>query len=471
MGRGCSRDGNVGPLWVCIMRRATLFRTTITSAFLLLVFLVLGNSQTAQAQTPLPACQQELGLDLVFPSPQYNEDDTIFWINQSENSLWRSQDNGETWLQVFKFTSSPLYPAKIEQFQMTPHSADRGLTLYLGVNDIFHRQYHLYRSEQTGDGWEERVASCSSFDDDCISYSLRAAGQTPILFQPRWWMYGWSPLPFGVARSDDGGMTWQMVWEETHVWKVAVSPDYDNDQTLWATLMSNSPTLGTAFILSRDGGATWQAAGQGMCDDMFLYSDFVVSPGYTRNGALLMGLYQNSLFQSKDGGLTWQAIFPRGTTAVCDSSLTELGRYYPRFAPGYPDDPTIYVAATRAGLYASYDDGQSWRRLTVSGTVFSLEVAAQAEASTIEVAGASEPVSDAMAAVNSSTLLHQVFLPRVGAPGSPTPVRPYSLFMRAYVAGTIDAYMYRSDDGGATWQCMEKPQVRRRTYLPLLTKE
>ena len=62
--------------------------------------------------------------------------------------------------------------------------------------------------------------------------------------------------------SDDGGMTWQMVWEETHAWNVAVSPDYDNDQTLWATLMSNSPMLGTAFILSHDGGETWQAAGQ-----------------------------------------------------------------------------------------------------------------------------------------------------------------------------------------------------------------
>lgn len=445
--------------------------TMLSVGVSLFVLLSLARVRDTNGQTLLPTCQQEVAGNLVFPSPHFAHDDTLFWIDPSENSLWRSQDNSETWLQVFKFASNPLLPATIEQFQMTPHSAETRLTLYLGVDDIFHRQYHLYRSEQTGDGWEEVTAPCTSFDVDCPdNYSLRAAGQTPVLFQPRWWYFEWSPLPFGVARSEDGGMTWQMVWDETHAWNVAVSPDYDNDQTLWATLMSNSPTLGTAFILSHDGGETWQAAGQGMCDDLFLYSDLEVSPGYTRDGALLMGIYQNSLFQSKDGGLTWQAIFPRGATAVCDSSLTDLDGYHPRFAPDYPEDPTIYVA-TNKGLYASYNDGQSWRRLTESGTVFSLEVARQASVSTIRPAGVNEPVSDTSSGVGSSALLHQVFLPRVVAPGSPTPVRPYSLFMRAYVAGTFDAYMYRSDDGGATWECMEKPQVHRRAYLPLLRQD
>ena len=89
----------------------------------------------------------------------------------------------------------------------------------------------------------------------------------------------------------------------------------------------------------------------------------------------------------------------------------------------------------------------------------------------MEAAGANEPASDTMSAVNTSALLHQVFLPRVGAPGSPMPVRPYSLFMRAYVAGTYDSNMYRSDDGGATWECMEKPQVRRRAFLPLVSAQ
>ena len=444
----------------------------------LFVLLSLASVRDTNGQTLLPTCNEEVEVasDLVFPSPNFAHDGTLFWINEFENSLWRSQDSGETWLQVFKFASDPLLPARIEQFQMTPHSADAGLTLYLGVDDIFHRQYHLFRSEQTGDGWEEVTAPCTSFDVDCPDdYSLQAAGRAPMLFQPRWWFFGWSPLPFGIARSEDGGQSWQMVWQETDAWNVAVSPDYDNDQVLWATLMSNSPTLGTAFILSRDGGGTWQAAGQGMCDNAFLYSNLAVSPGYTSGGALLMGLYQNSLFQSKDGGLTWQAIFPRGSTAVCDSSLTAFYGLHPRFAPDYPDDPTIYVT-TYQGLYASYDDGQSWRQLTAGGNILSLEVAKQ-ETSWIRAPNSvgsdllgtrDEPVNNRAAV--SSNGSHQVFLPQVSAPGSPTPLRPYSLFMSA-VPGPFGANMYRSDDGGATWACMEKPQVRRRAFLPFVSVE
>ncbi|MCB0206317.1 MAG: exo-alpha-sialidase, partial [Anaerolineae bacterium] len=261
----------------------------------------------------------------------------------------------------------------------------------------------------------------------------------------------------------------------TNAWSVAVSSDYDNDQTIWATLLGNSQTLGNDFILSHDGGETWQTAGQGLCYTSMLNSHLQVSPGYARDHTLLISFYDNSLFQSRDGGLTWRAIFPWGSTAACDHSLTQVGGLIPRFAPDYPEDPTIYLA-TRDGLYASYDDGLSWRRLTVSGTVFSLEVARRASSSLMNPMTANpaapvilnQPMNSERSATSNATL-HQVFLPRVDAPGTPVPAKPYSLFMHAYVAGTYDDYMYRSDDGGATWACMEKPQVRRRAYLPLVS--
>ena len=449
------------------MRRATLFTTAVASAFLLLSLLGPWGSQRTRAQTILPACQQELTRDYVFPSPRYDQDETMFWINVSESLLWRSQDNGQTWQLIFTFAPD-LFLSSIEQFQMTPHNADGGITLYLGVQDLYYRQYHLFRSEQTGDVWEERTAACSAVDLDCSWFSLRAAGQANVLFQPRWWYFDWSPLPFGIARSEDGGQSWQMIWEETNAWSVAVSSDYDNDQTIWATLLGNSQTLGNDFILSHDGGETWQTAGQGLCYTSMLNSHLQVSPGYARDHTLLISFYDNSLFQSRDGGLTWRAIFPWGSTAACDHSLTQVGGLIPHFAPNYPDDPTIYLA-TRDGLYASYDDGLSWRRLTVSGTVFSLEVARGASASTIGSMSADETVSGAPSGADSNAALHQVFLPRVDALGTPIPTKPYSLFMHAYVAGTYNDYMYRSDDGGATWQCMEKPQVRRRAYLPLVS--
>ncbi|MCB0243988.1 MAG: hypothetical protein KDI12_11280, partial [Anaerolineae bacterium] len=64
---------------------------------LLLAFLGSWSSQRAYAQSILPACQEELTRDYVFPSPRYDQDETMFWINVSESLLWRSQDNGQTW--------------------------------------------------------------------------------------------------------------------------------------------------------------------------------------------------------------------------------------------------------------------------------------------------------------------------------------------------------------------------------------
>ena len=431
------------------------------TAGLLLAALIGLNVRVANAQAVLPACSAEVGLDVVFPSPQFQQDSSLFWINQ--RTLFRSRDSGQTWLQVFQTTSDPD-ANRIEQFQVVSHVSNSELSVFMGAHDASFAHYPFYHSDDTGDTWQERTQACSPREwADCPDFTLRAAGQAPVLFQPRWWFYYWSPLAFGVARSLDEGHSWHMIWEETDAVRVAVSPDYDNDQTIWTTLIGYSVALETSFIISHDGGEHWQAGGQGLCDVSMHFGDLQVSPGYARDSTLLMGFYENSLFRSKDGGLTWQAIFPRGSTPVCDFSSTTLAELNPRFAPNYPDDPTIYVA-TNEGLYVSYDDGHSWRRLTVSGTVFSLEVAAQAAG----LAPGARPAGVAASHVNATTTTHRLFLPRISAPGTPTPTRPYTLFMSAYVEGTYNAYMYRSDDGGVTWECMERPQVRRRAWLPLL---
>lgn len=436
------------------------------SVSLLVALLSLLNVHNVAAQTVLPACSAEILVEHVRPSPRFDQDATIFWIHR--RSLLRSRDFGQTWQQVFQTTPDPD-AILIQQFEMVSEGSALDLRVFMGVHDASFSHYHFYYSDDGGDTWQERTPACSASPwNDCGSFSLRAAGQAPVLFQPRLWYFGWSPLPFGISRSQDGGLTWQMVWEETDALAVAVSPNYDADQTLWAMLRGYSPTLGDDFILSHDGGETWQAAGQGLCDVAMDFADIQVSPDYARDHTLLIGLYQNSLFRSRDGGLTWHAIFPRGSTAVCDFSLTELGDLSPRFAPNYPDDPTIYVG-TNQGLYVSYDDGQSWRRLTVIGNLFSLEVAGQAGPPTVDQPTRDQPALSWVSAGDASgAALHQVFLPHAAVQGASIPTRPYSLFMHAYVVGTYDAYMYRSDDGGATWQCMERPQVRRRAFLPLL---
>lgn len=424
----------------------------------------------AEAQAALPSCPEEAGVEYIFPSPRFSQDTTLFWIDSFGNTLWRSQDGGRSWLQMFRYTSDPV-TVLIEQFEMVPHADDADLTLFLGVENWTHRSHHLFQSNDSGETWQERTPACSAgIYPDCPQFTLRAAGRTDVLFQPRLWFYNWSPLPFGIARSPDAGGTWDLIWEETEAWQVAVSPDYDYDQTLFATLIGRSATLNTSFLITSDGGQNWQAGGQGLCQQDFWHSDLQVSPGFPRDHTLLIGLYRNSLFKSEDSGQSWRAIFPTGQVPICDYSLTQLASLQPRFAPGYPDDPTIYLGANN-GVYVSYDDGQHWLLLVESGTVFDIAISANppstpGSASIAEADG----LANATAKNNELTTLHYTFLPQVSVHGVGLAIKPYALFVRAYLKGTHDAYTYRSDDGGGTWRCIEPPRVQKRAYLPVLLK-
>lgn len=73
---------------------------------------------------------------------------------------------------------------------MVAHPGDRGLTLYMGIDDQYAERYYFLRSDDTGATWQEVTSACSSNAPDCPNYSLRAAGTAPVLFQPRLWFVG-----------------------------------------------------------------------------------------------------------------------------------------------------------------------------------------------------------------------------------------------------------------------------------------
>jgi photosystem II stability/assembly factor-like uncharacterized protein len=429
---------------------------------LLVCLLALAGAGAAQAQQGppvLPVCPETRPSYRLFPSPFFDEDQTLFWVYVDpieRTGVLRSTDNGRTWLEVLSYSVQRGNP-RITQFDIASMRSGSGLALYAVVMEVFWDPdaFHFFTSENSGSTWQEGSSPCAGLD--CYDYSLRAASRPGVLFQPRtWYTSVGGSLPEGVARSVDHGATWQQVWGQTPVAQVAISPNFDQDETLVGVLPYDGIT-NSNIIISHDAGETWRLGGDGLCPAYWV-PQLTISPGFARDRTSLLSSDRSSLFMSEDGGLTWRAIFPPGGP-FCDTS-TEYGLAYVAFSPDYPDDPTIY-AATYQGLYASYDAGRSWI-LLVRNSSSDLTVRRALNA------GRAPAERTTQGDVRMTEDGHRVFLPLAAIQGSGPPYKPHTLFMRAQITGSYNGAHYRSDDGGRTWQCMTPPEVRTRAYLPLL---
>ena len=410
---------------------------------LLVSLLALAGAGPAQAQPgppSLPVCPETRPSYRLFPSPFFDEDQTLFWVYVDpvdRTGVLRSTDNGRTWFEVLSYSVQRGNP-RITQFDIAPMRSGSGLALYAVVIEAVWDPdaFHFFGSENSGSTWQEGSSPCTGYE--CYYYSLRAASRPGALFQPRAYYPVGTGLPEGVARSVDHGATWQQVWAQTAVAQVAISPNFDHDETLVGVLPYGVIT-NSNIIISHDAGETWRPGGDGLCPAYFL-PQLTISPGFARDGTLLLSSDRSSLFMSEDVGLSWRAIFPPGGP-FCNTS-TGYGLTYPAFSPDYPDDPTIY-ATTSQGLYASYDAGRSWI-LLVRNSSNDLTVRRAPNN------GRSPPERTTHDDVRLTEDGHRVFLPLATVQGSGPPYKPHTLFMQAQITGSYDNSHYRSDDGGRT---------------------
>lgn len=426
----------------------------------LLGLVAAGPVQAQQEPPSLPVCPETSSIYQLFPSPFFDEDQTLFWVHNdySRVGILRSTDNGASWLEVFSYSQDRL-SSRIVQFTIAPVRSGSGLTLYALVQarwfPIWGFQFYFFVSKDSGSTWQEGTSPCSGHE--CLSHSLQAASRPGVLFQPRIRYPAGPNLPEGVVRSVDYGVTWQQVLGENSIDAVAISPNFDQDETLVA-----APSVGDnmSILISRNAGESWLPGGEGLC--LYFFPHLAISPNFARDHTVLLHSSYSSLFMSEDGGLTWRAIFPPGGP-FCNT----LNEYNPQdavFSPDYPDDPTIYIRVYH-GLYASYDAGQSWS-LLVSNSSNDLTVRRTPD--TRRLPTKSKTDGGIQLAVEEG---YRVFLPLAAVQGSGPPYKPHTLFMRAVITGsTINSAYYRSDDGGRTWQCMTTPLVRPRVYLPLLQR-
>ena len=175
----------------------------------------------------------------------------------------------------------------------------------------------------------------------------------------------------GIYRSPDGGETWENVWQaEGQIGSLAVHPT--DPDTVWAAVLGSpfGPSETRGVFRTADGGRTW--ARVLFRDSATGASDVALHPANPRT--LLAGLWQTrrtpwSLTSGGPGsGLFRSTDGGQTWTELSGSELPEKpwGRVGVRFAPSDPERVYALIEAEEGGLFRSDDGGANWERINDS---------------------------------------------------------------------------------------------------------
>ncbi|HEY2473323.1 MAG TPA: hypothetical protein VGI19_00845 [Candidatus Cybelea sp.] len=182
----------------------------------------------------------------------------------------------------------------------------------------------------------------------------------------------------GVWKSENGGATWQPVFEKQGVSAVgAVAIDPTNQQVVWAGTGEANPrnnvSYGDGLYKSTDGAKTWHRVG---LQGVWSISRIAIDPQNPRH--VVVGAFgdpfkdspDRGVYVTFDGGASWQkSLYLSPSSGASDiamdpqnPSIVYAGMWHFRrvpwnFTSGGADD----------GLYKSIDGGRSWKRLTGNG--------------------------------------------------------------------------------------------------------
>jgi photosystem II stability/assembly factor-like uncharacterized protein len=225
-----------------------------------------------------------------------------------------------------------------------------------------------------------------------------------------------------ISRSDDAGQTWQTYTLATSDRTAGMPIDLQVDPRDPYRIFDNN--YGGGNFLSQDGGQTWVDASSGYTGATI--AGMLVLPG---NDQSLIAGANTSGFLSNDGGKTWS-----GTGLPAVTNLTAL-----------PND--IIVSDSGGNIWHSQDQGMNWERTIVVN------------------------LQDEM---NAGRMNNDIASMRAFAVA---PSDPNSMYVGFHDAICIDGIapsclepmpnMYRSQDGGYTWQEITGAAFERKSVLSL----
>lgn len=348
----------------------------------------------------------------VATSPAFSGDGRVFV--SGHEGFFHSRDRGETWAQ------SDLYHQRINRLlAFSPAFAEDGL--------VFVGNY--------GGGpmvWNEREGEWSARAGAIHSLYCGVLTPSPAFADDRTLFYGYN----GAWRSEDLGESWTpVVSRGTIVRSLAMSPEFATDDLV----LMNRAKAGT--FRSTDRGDTWVEV-LGLPRDRV--NDLAFSPAYPADPTVYATPSNLGVWRSKDGGKSFQAL---------DGALSEESVRALAISPSFAKDGVIMAGTVDHGLFRSEDRGASFVRMdtpagaddTIESLDFSPDFGADGTvyaASFLDGVLVSTDGGRTFAARNSGLPRAATRVVRV----SPDFTRDRTVYV------TTHAWLYRSGDGGLSWE-------------------
>jgi photosystem II stability/assembly factor-like uncharacterized protein len=156
--------------------------------------------------------------------------------------------------------------------------------------------------------------------------------------------------PTGLFRSQDGARTWQDAYASLDLQAalttaaVVLSPAFETDRTLFAGVSGG-------VLRSIDAGLSWHVAS--FPPPPPFVSCLAISPHYARDGTLFAATLEDGVFRSADRGQHW---------AAWNFGLLDLNVLALAISPHYAQDETLF-AATESGIFRSTNGARAWREV------------------------------------------------------------------------------------------------------------
>jgi photosystem II stability/assembly factor-like uncharacterized protein len=245
--------------------------------------------------------------------------------------IQQTRDGGRTW-------EDPLLRGYVSRLALAP--------IHEGGQTLFFGGWTRLRRSDDG-GLTSRDVGVGTFLADIESIALpRSYHQESIV------AVGTRDGKLHLSR--DGGATWTSSTLEGVPKRIAFSPRFPADRTIWVA------THGAGVLRSSDAGVTFSRASRGLRDPDI---NDVVPASNPECLHVFAATRDDGVFRSEDGGDTWELLPLR----VPKSDQTDDHHRKLAVSPRYPEDPRIYCA-TFEGLYFSFDGGKTWTESNLDPT-------------------------------------------------------------------------------------------------------